>query len=189
MCDAWQEEDVVHAVYHERAEEKAHYPPLVLCDVALQCSIDRPPAGEKHKRDEQMRGAHAEQRTLRRATVDEKRNNGSNDYERQKHYAKRPMPTWTLPAEQQEPRAEDKCGDDGHHVRLDDERCMDERFDRHRNQVCRPERPDAVRNRTVLSVQQLPTAPSARPFSADRRTWVAIAHAWPAEVDRERSQP
>ena len=33
MCDAWQEEDVIHAVYHQRAEEEAHHPPLVLFDV------------------------------------------------------------------------------------------------------------------------------------------------------------
>jgi hypothetical protein len=52
--------DIVRTVYHERAEEETHHPPLMLFDVALQGSRARTPGSAQNKRDEQMSRAHAE---------------------------------------------------------------------------------------------------------------------------------
>jgi len=57
-------------------------------------------AANQDERDEQMRRTHAEHGTVRRAAMDQKRNECGHDHEREERDAKRPMPIGALPAEQ-----------------------------------------------------------------------------------------
>jgi len=88
MRDSRQKEHVVQTVNHERAEEQAHYPSLVLFEISLQRSVQRAPSGEQNKGDKQMSGTHSEEGTSRHPSVDEERNDGRRYHQHKEQRAK-----------------------------------------------------------------------------------------------------